>query len=568
VQHNMAGAIIENMSGRKLAYIGAFLMTCQIFCFLLGAIFSPSPNNTEQHLATKCYNGKGNQEKSAWFVPYGSNGCKRIENIGDDEIINNHVTADNVVFAVSMPPRRLDDKGNEQDFSRWQQNLIGVMMLDIEYQQDEEASKELHLMVDARLGYRNKGDPEGQWTEYAKSFEARNLNCDIDEDKKIDGYYYNCSMLPLFDLGALHHDYYLLNIRLPTVYLDSNNQVQEINEKIGKLMDIWLIAINQNGGFTKVWVTMKTVFFPIIIFSLYWYWRRISLLTRSANLLEKTLFCVGISLTLLNLPLEYLTLSIEMPWLNLFNDIKQGIFYATLAIFWLIFAGEHLISDGGVGDPNGLSAYWRNLSVVLFGCICLFVFDICERGVQLQNPFYSIWVTEFGANLALGFIILAGVSAGLYFLFLCHLIRKVFLTISDRSASIQSMSQIRRLHYQGIIWRFKFLMLSTLVAAALTVIGFIVGQVSEGAYKWDEDLSSSLEYTSGFLTGVYGMWNLYIFGLIFLYAPSHKKWGNEDTVSTGEEVEFDVTGAGGGQGAAEQSEMSSLTAFIRHPAAD
>ena len=87
--------------------------------------------------------------------------------------------------------------------------------------------------------------------------------------------------------------------------------------------------------------------------------------------------------------------------------------------------------------------------------------------------------------------------------------------------------------FQGIIWRFKFLMLTTLVAAALTVIGFIIGQVSEGAYKWDEDLGSTLEYTSGFLTGVYGMWNLYIFGLIFLYAPSHKKWGNEDTVSTG-----------------------------------
>ena len=28
-----------------------------------------------------------------------------------------------------------------------------------------------------------------------------------------------------------------------------------------------------------------------------------------------------------------------------------------------------------------------------------------------------------------------------------------------------------------------------------------VGQVSEGAYKWDEDLGTSLQYTSGFLTG-------------------------------------------------------------------
>ena len=76
-------------------------------------------------------------------------------------------------------------------------------------------------------------------------------------------------------------------------------------------------------------------------------------------------------------------------------------------------------------------------------------------------------------------------------------------------------------------------MLATVFTAALTVIGFIIGQVAEGAYKWDEDLGHTLEYTSGFMTGVYGMWNIYIFGLLFLYAPSHKQWGNDDNLSTG-----------------------------------
>ena len=36
-------------------------------------------------------------------------------------------------------------------------------------------------MLDARLGYRNKMDPEGEWKEYAASFANRNLDCDIDE---------------------------------------------------------------------------------------------------------------------------------------------------------------------------------------------------------------------------------------------------------------------------------------------------------------------------------------------------------------------------------------------------
>ena len=104
--------------------------------------------------------------------------------------------------------------------------MIGVLTTDIAYQDEELMDPRVIIMIDARLGYRNKGDPEDQWKEYARSFEARNLDCDIDEHMKLDGYYYNCSMLPLFDLGALHHDFYLLNIRLPT-YLSSGSFLLE-----------------------------------------------------------------------------------------------------------------------------------------------------------------------------------------------------------------------------------------------------------------------------------------------------------------------------------------------------
>ncbi|KAB7501416.1 Protein wntless [Armadillidium nasatum] len=282
-----------------------------------------------------------------------------------------------------------------------------------------------------------------------------------------------------------------------------------------------MIFIHQNGGFTKVWVSLKTVFFPCIIAIMFWFWNRISQLSRPAALLEYMLMCLGGALTFLNVPLEYLSLFVDCPWMTLVGDIRQGLFYAALLSFWLIFAGEHLMDDT---ERNRIQVYWRHLSAVLTGCLCLFIFDMCERGVQLKNPFYSIWATEIGTNLALAFIIIAGICAGLYFCFLSFMVYKVFLNISSKRKSLPAMASSRRLKYEGIIYRFKVLMLATLLCAAVTVIAFIMGQVSEGQ-RYEE--GRHIEYSSAFLAGVYGMWNIYTFALICLYAPSHKKWPKE-----------------------------------------
>ena len=58
------------------------------------------------------------------------------------------------------------------------------------------------------------GDPPHAWKEYAASGMHRNLDCEIDEGLKKAGYYYNCSTIPLFDLGSLHHDFYLVSFIL------------------------------------------------------------------------------------------------------------------------------------------------------------------------------------------------------------------------------------------------------------------------------------------------------------------------------------------------------------------
>ncbi|XP_078656542.1 protein wntless homolog isoform X2 [Branchiostoma floridae x Branchiostoma belcheri] len=82
-------------------------------------------------------------------------------------------------------------------------------------------------------------------------------------------------------------------------------------------------------------------------------------------------------------------------------------------------------------------------------------------------------------------------------------------------------------------------MLFTLLCAATTVIFFIISQVNEGHWKWGEE--HTVEINSAFLTGVYGMWNVYVFSVICLYAPSHKRKGLEGQQSSNIQLERETS---------------------------
>jgi len=86
------------------------------------------------------------------------------------------------------------------------------------------------------------------------------------------------------------------------------------------------------------------------------------------------------------------------------------------------------------------------------------------------------------------------------------------------------MPTARRLIYRGVIYRFKFLLAFTFVCATSTVVAYIMGQVSEDQWYWDDQPSflSSLQWSSAMFTTVYALWNCYVITLLILYAPSHK----------------------------------------------
>lgn len=216
---------------------------------------------------------------------------------------------------MQMP---LPRSGSVLDFSRWQQNLIGVLQMDVTLPRDETLlldhplrSRSSRLTFDARLAYQNKGDDPTKWTYLASSMEHRALDCHLVDDehdddelnpglKKTFQQHQNCNPIFLFELGSLHHDYYLLNIRLPIdTARQFNLNLLNLNH-FGRIGEMDLATIYQNGGFTKIWFSMKAFFFPFIVAIMIWFWRRVHQLQRSPALLEYMLIYLGGALTLLN----------------------------------------------------------------------------------------------------------------------------------------------------------------------------------------------------------------------------------------------------------------------------
>ncbi|XP_069560040.1 protein wntless homolog [Brachyistius frenatus] len=497
----MAGAIIETMSTKKLLLFGFFVLLFQVFSIMVGALIAPSPTSAIRYLATKCIN---RHRTRIWLMPWGSNRCQQVHSF--DEPLAKTLDPNDIVFAVHVPlPNR--------EMSPWFQYMLAVLQFDIAFKVINQMEDDVIITIDARLAYRD--DMMSDWTTKFHSVEQRLLRCifAIPKTYENEGRFYHCDSIPFVEMGSVAHKYFLINLRLPV-----NDTV---NVGIGEIKDIHLVGIHQNGGFTKVWISMKTVFSPWIFVATAWYWHRISLMARPPVLLEKVIFALGIAMTFLNLPVEWLSLGFEWPWMLLFEDAQQGAFYSALFCFWIIFCGEHLMDQS---QRNHLSAYWWQVGLVLFGSSILLIFDLSERGVHLSNPFYTVWASEFGSKVAVSFIIVAGISVCLYFVSLCHMVCCVFRNIGGKIQQLPSMPEARRLRYKGIIFRFKFLMLVTLACAAMTVIFVLLNQVSEGHWHLAGYI---LQVHSAFITGIYGMWNLYVFTIIFLYAPSHKYNSNK-----------------------------------------
>jgi hypothetical protein len=444
-----------------------------------------------------------------------------------------------IVYAFQIP---LPRDNQVLRLHRWFQTMTCILQLQVlipesirdkvnnlkldETQPDQTLKHSIPL--DVKLAYRNAQDFDDVW-----HLLAQRSNLDKKFECVRSEYSLDCDMIQLFELPTVHHHYYVINAKLGESELihltppDGDDESAYKNFYTSKELPevrLALTFIYQTGGFTQMWLIMKTCVFPLELAIMAWFWSRIVSLERDSNLIEQLLFALGLSVCLLNLPLEWLTLYYDLKWMLLFADLRQGVFYSTLFTFWIVFAGEHFRpqSHNLTATRRLLSSYWKYLTGLWSACLSLLAFELVQRGMQVSDPFFDLWDTETGSRFAFGMICVACGSVLVYFGLLVWLIGKVFFNFYKRKANLASMSQMRRAYYEGIIYRFNFLLLSTIFCAGMTIAFFIINNINETHWRFSDSHTASLNYSGGFLTGVYGMWNIYVSAVMIFYAPSHK----------------------------------------------
>uniref|UniRef100_A0A8B9RHV5 Wntless GOLD domain-containing protein n=1 Tax=Astyanax mexicanus TaxID=7994 RepID=A0A8B9RHV5_ASTMX len=130
----MAGAIIENMSTKKLVILGVLLLLFQAFSFMVGGLIAPSPTTAIHYMATKCVdNVKGHhQAAKKWFMPWGPNQCDKIRDF--EEAMAKRIEANNIVFAVHIPMPN-------KEMSPWFQFMLVILQFDIAFKMYNQIGK-------------------------------------------------------------------------------------------------------------------------------------------------------------------------------------------------------------------------------------------------------------------------------------------------------------------------------------------------------------------------------------------------------------------------------------------
>ncbi|XP_045624019.2 protein wntless [Procambarus clarkii] len=456
---------------------------------LIGGEIAPTPWTQITVQGTKCFQSPVN----GWYFSDGKHDCLS----GFDATnIKRTIHPDNTYYTFQVPQMK---DSTAPRLSRWQWRLYGVLRLHLLINDGHISRHSNDIVLKSRIGYMDDDDMYNP-TLIAENYQERKLYCNYVRKHTFDGMMYDCSPQVVVVLYSLHHDYYLINIMIPHHRDDTNEWV---NRNFGRVKDAYITFFSQTGWYTKLLVSLQTVFFPVMS-ALLWRFRKcVGELERPPTHLECVLALLAVALIVMNCPLEFVTLIADCPWMIVINDIRHNFFYASFMTFFLYLTDKHL--EPGKLCPHAKKAI--NISI-RSGTLAILIVDMIEHLVNAEHPL-AVTFESMHLSMTMLFFCMLG----------CYLTCITVRTCSAIVAVIKKgPTYAEETQCQEVV-----VLIVTWICFSLSAADFVIKRLHDGMWMWEYSFGQlEIKNTGGFLLGVYCMWNVYTCVLLTIYTPLKK----------------------------------------------
>ncbi|XP_069935695.1 protein wntless-like isoform X2 [Cherax quadricarinatus] len=355
---------------------------------LLASEIAPTPWTHITVRGTKCFQSPIN----GWYLSDGKHNCLNGADISD---VKRTIHPDNTYYTFQVP----EMKGvTTVGFSRWQWRLYGVLRLHLLFNDGHLSRHSNDIVLKSQLGYMSSDDLYKP-TLIATNYQERKLYCSYVKEHVFDGTTYDCSPQVVVVLYSLHHEYYLINMMIPHHREDTNEWV---NRNFGRVKDVYITFFSLADWYTKLLVLLQTLFFPVVITILWKFRKSVGELERPPTHLECVLALLAVALTIMNCPLEIVTLVADCPWMIVVNDIRHNFFYASFMTFFLYLTDKHL--EPGKLCPHAKKAI--NISI-RSGSLAILIVDMIEHLVNMEHPL-AVTFESMHLNMSMLFFAMLG----------------------------------------------------------------------------------------------------------------------------------------------------------------
>ncbi|XP_037785918.1 protein wntless-like isoform X2 [Penaeus monodon] len=526
---NYHETVLKNISTRGFIHLMVFSLLIIIAAMIVSGRLAPNQWDSITVKGIMCQDQQQNHatgSSGTWFWPDPHNSkCHTIRPSQTHKTkghSNGYASQSHIVFAFETPP-------GKEGYSRWQSSLIALLRLRLTNDSGAVINHE------ARLGYMTSSEKTKEIEYIASNEQERRLLCHSNHQFQQETY--DCSPVVIAVLYSLHHDHYIINIRL-FHSSGKDGQGRLHFDGLGGIEDMYMTFITQTAEYTKVRMSLQTMFFPVVAAMLL----RFSTLVRQywgpMNFLQWALAVLAGILTILNCPLECLNLIADFEWLIMIDDFRYCLFRIAFLNFFHTLTDLH-------HKNNEQRAKVRTVMHFLISIACLFILlvDDVDHFNLLMDPLPLLWVPTHQTMTLCMFLLLTA--------FLVYNTFRVILAILEIMAKTSMNGRIFGINEREII-----LLVLAWLCVFVTAFEFVIRRLHDAMWIWEDCFGLlEIEHTSAFLLGVYCFWNVITCLLLLVFAPSPPRAPQPDlgsvmrlTPSPGHQGANPENGGGGQRG--------------------